>query len=55
MLSGHGKSFSAGADLSWMKEQAQLDETENEESAAHMAGAFLRIARCVKPKTVSSA
>lgn len=49
VMSGQGKSFSAGADLAWMKDQAELDEAENEESAAHMAGAFLRIARCVKP------
>lgn len=49
VLSGNGKSFSAGADLSWMIEQAELDEAANEASAAHMAGMFLSIARCTKP------
>ena len=49
VLSGNGKSFSAGADLGWMKEQATLDAAENQQSAAHMAGAFLAIARCTKP------
>lgn len=52
VLSGNGKSFSAGADLSWMIEQADLDEAENQRSAAHMAGMFLSIARCQKPVVV---
>jgi len=49
VLSGNGKSFCAGADLAWMKEQAELDPVRNEASAAHMARAFLAIARCKKP------
>ena len=49
VLSGNGKSFSAGADLGWMKDQAALDEAANESGATHMAGAFLAIARCHKP------
>jgi methylglutaconyl-CoA hydratase len=49
VLSGNGKSFSAGADLAWMKEQAELPELQNEQSAAEMAGMFLSIARCSKP------
>ncbi len=49
VLSGEGKSFSAGADLSWMKEQATLDAAANESGAAHMANMFLSIARCAKP------
>ena len=49
VLSGNGKSFSAGADLGWMKAQGELDAAENEAGAAHMAGAFLAIARCTKP------
>ncbi|MBK8975809.1 MAG: enoyl-CoA hydratase/isomerase family protein [Planctomycetes bacterium] len=52
VLSGAGKSFSAGADLAWMTEQSELPEAENERSAAAMAGAFLAIARCVKPVVV---
>lgn len=49
VLSGNGKSFSAGADLSWMQEQATLPEAENERGAARMAAMFLSIARCAKP------
>ncbi len=49
VLSGNGKSFSAGADLSWMKEQAELPRDHNERSAKGMAGMFLAIARCRKP------
>jgi methylglutaconyl-CoA hydratase len=49
VLSGNGKSFSAGADLGWMKQQAELPEAENAAGAAEMAGMFLNIARCTKP------
>ncbi len=49
VLSGNGKSFSAGADLAWMQDQATLPESENQASAAQMAGMFLAIARCKKP------
>lgn len=49
VLSGKGKSFSAGADLTWMKEQAALPAAENERSAAEMAGMFLKIAHCSRP------
>ena len=49
LLSGEGKSFSAGADLGWMQEQATLPEAENAASAAEMARVFLTIARCKKP------
>lgn len=49
VLSGKGKSFSAGADLAWMKEQAELPAAENERSAAEMAHMFLDIAHCSKP------
>ena len=49
VLSGNGKSFSAGADLAWMQEQAALPHDQNERSAAHMARMFLGIARCRKP------
>ncbi len=52
VLSGNGKSFSAGADLPWMIEQADLDEAANEQSASEMAGMFLSIARCAKPVVV---
>ena len=44
LLSGNGKSFSAGADLGWMTEQAELPKEENAASAKHMAEMFLSIA-----------
>jgi methylglutaconyl-CoA hydratase len=53
VLSGHGKSFSAGADLAWMQEQANLAEAENQRSAERMARMFLAIARCRKPVVAS--
>jgi methylglutaconyl-CoA hydratase len=49
VLAGNGPSFSAGADLSWMQEQAALPAAENEQGAAAMARMFLQIARCTKP------
>src|SRR5690606_13722397 len=49
VLSGNGKSFSAGADLGWMKDQAGLPHTDNQNSADYMARMFLAIARCKKP------
>ncbi|MCA8958634.1 MAG: enoyl-CoA hydratase/isomerase family protein [Planctomycetes bacterium] len=49
VLSGNGKSFSAGADLAWMIEQSELSERDNAASATRMAGMFLAIARCSKP------
>lgn len=49
VLSGNGKSFSAGADLGWMTEQASLPEEENQRGADEMARMFLAIARCSKP------
>lgn len=49
VLSGNGKSFSAGADVSWMQEQAALPDAQNRASAERMARMFLSIARCRKP------
>jgi methylglutaconyl-CoA hydratase len=49
VLSGNGKSFSAGADLGWMTEQAGLPEEQNQRGADEMARMFLAIARCSKP------
>ena len=49
VLSGNGKSFSAGADLAWMREQADLPPEQNARGADRMARMFLAIARCKKP------
>ncbi|MEM7204421.1 MAG: enoyl-CoA hydratase-related protein [Planctomycetota bacterium] len=49
VLSGRGKGFSAGADLAWMKAQADLDPAASEADTAQMARAFLAIAECSKP------
>ncbi|MGE0143539.1 MAG: enoyl-CoA hydratase-related protein [Planctomycetota bacterium] len=49
VLTGAGKSFSAGADLGWMTEQAELPREANASSAAEMARMFLAIAHCKKP------
>jgi len=49
VLSGNGKSFSAGADLAWMQEQADLPPARNQVGAEKMARMFLAIARCKKP------
>ncbi len=49
VLSGNGRSFSAGADLAWMQEQAALSAEANARGAEAMARMFLAIARCAKP------
>jgi methylglutaconyl-CoA hydratase len=49
VLGGNGKSFSAGADLAWMQEQAELPADRNEQGAVRMARMFLAIARCKLP------
>jgi methylglutaconyl-CoA hydratase len=49
VLGGNGKSFSAGADLAWMQEQAELPAAQNRTGAERMARMFLAIARCKKP------
>ncbi len=49
LLSGEGKSFSAGADIDWMKRQGELSREENIRSALEMAGMFQAIYSCRKP------
>ena len=49
VLSGKGKSFCAGVDLGWMRDQGELPRDENEKTAVEMASMFLSIARCRKP------
>ena len=49
VLAGEGPSFSAGADLDWMKGQGQAGEEENLASAREMGELFQVIDRCPKP------
>jgi len=49
LMTGEGKSFSAGADIDWMKRQGELSREENVESALEMAGMFQAIYACKKP------
>lgn len=49
VLAGDGPSFSAGADLDWMKGQGQASEEENLASAREMGELFQVIDRCPKP------
>ncbi len=49
VLSGEGKSFCAGADLSWMKRMVAYGTEENRRDAAALAEMFRRIDACPKP------
>jgi methylglutaconyl-CoA hydratase len=49
LLRGEGPSFSAGADIEWMRAQGELGHAENLESAREMAGTFEAIYACHKP------
>ncbi len=49
VLAGAGKSFSAGADLNWMRESAGFSEADNEADARRMAALFETIDTCPKP------
>lgn len=49
VLAGAGKSFSAGADLDWMKGQGELSEEENVRSSLEMGELFRTIDQCPKP------
>lgn len=49
ILTGAGKSFSSGADLSWMKAMAQFDEAENVADAKQLARLMRRVADLPKP------
>lgn len=46
VLGGRGKSFSAGADLGWMKRAAGYDEARNREDARALAHMLRTIAEC---------
>jgi methylglutaconyl-CoA hydratase len=49
VLSGRGKSFSAGADAEWMKRRGAAAALDNLESARELAEMFHTIAACPKP------
>jgi len=49
VLRGNGKSFSAGADLTWMKRMAGYSHAENVADAMGLAGLMRAIDRCPKP------
>ncbi len=49
LLTGAGKSFSAGADIDWMRAQGQESEAANVQSALEMSEMFLAIYECKKP------
>ncbi|MEP0813415.1 MAG: enoyl-CoA hydratase/isomerase family protein [bacterium] len=49
ILGGTGRSFSAGADLDWMAQSAELDKEANMEETLKMARMYSSIFRCPKP------
>jgi methylglutaconyl-CoA hydratase len=49
VLAGRGKSFSAGADLNWMKRQGNATMEDNLAAARRMAELFRTLAACPKP------
>lgn len=49
ILAGRGKSFSAGADLAWMKQAGQAGESENFEDAMRLAMMMRTLAEMRKP------
>ena len=49
VLAGEGRSFCAGADLSWMKRMVSYGPEENRRDAAALAEMFRRVDTCPKP------
>lgn len=49
VLSGEGKSFSAGADINWMRDSIEFSRQQNVEDATRLALMLETIARCHKP------
>jgi len=49
LLQGEGKSFSAGADLNWMRSMKDYSREENRQDALKMARMFEHMHRCEKP------
>lgn len=49
VLSGEGKSFSAGADINWMRESIAFSRQENVDDATRLALMLEAVKRCDKP------
>lgn len=49
VLAGEGKSFSAGADLNWMRQMASYTEAENIADARQLYGLIHTLRHCPKP------
>lgn len=49
VLAGRGKSFSAGADLNWMKAAAEASQEDNFADAMRLAGMLRTLAEMTKP------
>ncbi|HJS62450.1 MAG TPA: enoyl-CoA hydratase/isomerase family protein [Pseudolabrys sp.] len=49
VLAGRGASFSAGADLAWMKRQSTASNAENMDDAVAMGRMFMMLRHCPKP------
>src|SRR5262249_27018303 len=49
VLAASGASFSAGADLNWMKRMAGYGQAENRRDAAALAGLMRTLDQCPKP------
>lgn len=49
VLTGEGESFSAGADLNWMRSMAQASEHENRGDSERLARLMRRLQFCPKP------
>jgi methylglutaconyl-CoA hydratase len=49
VLTGAGKSFSAGADLNWMKAAAEYSEEQNERDAMRLSEMLSTVNNCPKP------
>lgn len=52
VLAGAGKSFSAGADLDWMREAAGWSEAQNQADAQRLSDMLAAINTCAKPVIV---